>query len=300
MQKTTTYLMMIALMFVWGIEYIFAKQALDVMEPLTLVFFKYLLGLAICLSIKLKTEGRSLMRKKDIPVFIFCAIVGDIGYFSLEYTAMEFLPVSLITIVLALVPVLSVIVDRVVYKRKATWKIIAGIILSILGVALVIGMDYRVLFQGRLTGYLLAFGAVVTWNIYNFLTASLHDRYRTVTLTLNQILCTLLLAGPWALAHMPDPGRITAGTVGGILFLGLVATGIGFIIYVRVLHILGPTVTAVLSNFLPVTATLFGWLILKETILPLQMAGGAVMIAAGCLVIKEKGRLEELPDDRTN
>lgn len=300
MQKRTAYLLMIALMFAWGIEYIFAKQALDVMEPLTLVFFKYLIGFAVCMVIKLKTEGKSLMRRKDIPLFVFCAIAGEVGYFYLEYTAMEFLPVSLLTIILALVPALSFIVDKAVYKKKATGKIIAGILLSIAGVVLVIGTDYRVLFQGRLTGYLVAFGAVVSWNIYNFLTASLHDRYGTVTLTVNQLICTLLLTCPYAFAHMPDFNRVTLSTAGGILFLGLVGTGIGFLIYVRALHVLGPTVTAIVSNFLPVTATLFGWLILKEVISPLQMAGGAVVIAAGCLVIKEKGRLEELPDDRTN
>jgi drug/metabolite transporter (DMT)-like permease len=300
LQKRTAYLLMIALMFAWGIEYIFAKQALDVMEPLTLVFFKYLIGFAVCMVIKLKTEGKSLMRRKDIPLFVFCAIAGEVGYFYLEYTAMEFLPVSLLTIILALVPALSFIVDKAVYKKKATGKIIAGILLSIAGVVLVIGTDYRVLFQGRLTGYLVAFGAVVSWNIYNFLTASLHDRYGTVTLTVNQLICTLLLTCPYAFAHMPDFNRVTLSTAGGILFLGLVGTGIGFLIYVRALHVLGPTVTAIVSNFLPVTATLFGWLILKEVISPLQMAGGAVVIAAGCLVIKEKGRLEELPDDRTN
>jgi len=300
LQKRTAYLLMIALMFAWGIEYIFAKQALDVMEPLTLVFFKYLIGFAVCMVIKLKTEGKSLMSRKDIPLFVFCAIAGEVGYFYLEYTAMEFLPVSLLTIILALVPALSFIVDKAVYKKKATGKIIAGILLSIAGVVLVIGTDYRVLFQGRLTGYLVAFGAVVSWNIYNFLTASLHDRYGTVTLTVNQLICTLLLTCPYAFAHMPDFNRVTLSTAGGILFLGLVGTGIGFLIYVRALHVLGPTVTAIVSNFLPVTATLFGWLILKEVISPLQMAGGAVVIAAGCLVIKEKGRLEELPDDRTN
>jgi drug/metabolite transporter (DMT)-like permease len=42
---------------------------------------------------------------------------------------------------------------------------------------------------------------------------------------------------------------------------------------------------------------LFGWLILKETIQPAQMLGGAIVIAAGYLVIKEKGRLEELSHD---
>jgi len=296
-KKRNMYLLMIILVFAWGLEYIFAKQALAVMEPLTLVFFKYLIGFMVALIIKLKAEGKSLMRKKDIPIFLFCAVFGEVGYFYLEYTAMGFLPVSLVTIVLAFVPALSIIIDRAVFKKKITKKMTIGILLSIVGITLVIGVDYRILFQGRIIGYILAFGAVISWNLYNFLTASLHDRYESATLTLNQIICSLLLVWPYASAHMPDRETITIGAVGGILYLGILSTGIGFIIFVRALHVLGPTVTAIFSNFLPVTTTLFGWLILKETILPVQMLGGVIVIAAGYLVIKEKGRLEELSHD---
>lgn len=296
-QKRNMYLLMIVLVFAWGLEYIFAKKALNVMEPMTLVFFKYMIGTMVVLIIKLKTEGKSLMRKKDIPLFLFCAIFGEIGYFYFEYTAIGFLPVSLVTIVLAFVPALSIIIDKAVFKRKATKKMAVGILLSVIGIIFVIGVDYKILFQGRLVGYLLAFGAVITWNLYNFLTASLHDRYNSATLTLNQLICTILLVWPYAFTHLPEPGTLTMGVIGGILYLGILSTGFGFLIQVRSLHILGPTVTAIFSNFLPVTTTLFGWLILKETISPVQLAGGTIVIAAGYLVIKEKGRLEELSHD---
>ena len=36
--------------------------------------------------------------------------------------------------------------------------------------------------------------------------------------------------------------------------------------------------------------TIFGWLILKQTISPLQMLGGVIVITAGYIVIKEKGK----------
>ena len=290
------YLLMIILMFAWGLEYIFAKQALAVMETLTLIFIKYSIGFVVVLVIKLKSEGKSLIRKKDIPMFLFCAVFGDIGYFYLEYSAMDYLPISLITIVLAFVPALSILIDRVKYKRKLTAMMAFGVVFSVVGIVLVIGVDYKVLFQGRVIGYLLAFAAVISWNFYNFLTASLHERYGSATLTLNQLICTILLTWPYGLTHLPGRESITISVIGGLLYLGVLSTGFGFIIMVRSLHILGPTVTAIFSNFLPVTTTIFGWLILKETIAPVQMLGGAVVIAAGYIVIKEKGRAEELTE----
>lgn len=285
------------LMFAWGLEYIFAKHALNVFEPLTLLFFKYCIGFIIVLVIKLKMDGKSIVRKKDIPLFILCSIFGEIGYFSFEYTAMDYLPISLITIMLAFVPALSIAIEWVVYKKKATKGIGIGIFLSIIGVSLVIGVDYHVLFEGRIFGYLLALGAVITWNLYNFITASLHNRYECASLTLNQLTCTLLLTFPYAITHLPNQEAVTVGVIGGILYLGILGAGIGFIIQVKSLQILGPTASAMFSNFLPITATFFGWMILGETISFMQIVGGTIVITAGYIVIKEKGKLEELSHD---
>ena len=55
---------------------------------------------------------------------------------------------------------------------------------------------------------------------------------------------------------------------------------------------LGPTSSALYSDFLPVSTAVFGWIFLRESLSPLQMLGGAVVIAAGYIVIKEKGKID--------
>lgn len=285
---------MCLLVTAWGLDYIFAKQALTIMQPMELLFCKYAVGVIVAIVFKIKAGEKGFIRKKDILAFIACSIFGEIGYFAFEYTSMSYLPVSLITIILAFVPALSIIIERIVYKRKSTKLIVFGILLCVFGVALVIGVDYHILFEGRLIGYLLAFGAVFTWNAYNFMTASLHERYGSLTLTVNQLICTLLLLGPYALTHLPPAELITPEVIGGIIYLGVFSAGLGFIIQVKALHVLGPTTTALFSNFLPITATFFGWLFLHETISIVQIIGGVIVIAAGYIVISQKGKLEEL------
>lgn len=93
---------------------------------------------------------------------------------------------------------------------------------------------------------------------------------------------------------MPPFEAFTPTIIGGIIYLGLVNAGLGFMITVRSLHVLGPTSTALFSNFLPITSTFFGWILLSESISGLQIAGGIIVIAAACVVIKEKGKMEEL------
>ncbi|GAB1475413.1 DMT family transporter [Bacillota bacterium] len=287
-KKKIMYFLMVIMVLSWGLEYAFAKQALEAFEPITLLFFKYFIGLIILLFIKLKMEGRKFIKKKDIPMFLLCALFGEVGYFYAEYKAMSFLPVSIITIVLAFVPIVSLLIDRVIYKRKVTKKTVGGVLFCVVGIGLIIGVDLDVIFEGRIFGYILAFSAVIFWNVYNFITASLHERYGSVTLSFNQIVCALLLIWPYALTHLPEWDYVTPGIIWSILYLGLVSTAVGFVIVVKALHILGPTVTSMFSNFMPVTSTVFGWLLLKETIQPLQMLGGVIVITAGYFVIKDR------------
>lgn len=293
-EKILTYVLMSLLVTAWGFDYVIAKNVLKLFEPLTLLFVKYAIGFVLVFTIKMKTDRKGMVRKKDIPLFILCSLCGEIIYYFCEYTAMDYMPVSLITIILAFVPALSIIVEKVLFKRSVTKAMTIGIAVCIFGIVLVIGVDFQILFQGRIIGYLLAFGAVFSWNAYNFLTASLHERYTSITLTCTQLICTGLLLLPYAVHTMPSFEVFTPGVVGSLLYLGLVNAGLGFMISVRSLRVIGPTSTALFSNFLPITSTFFGWVLLNESISGLQIAGGVLVIISACVVIKEKGKTEEL------
>jgi drug/metabolite transporter (DMT)-like permease len=194
---------------------------------------------------------------------------------------------------LAFVPAVSILIEIIVYRVIPSRKLVIGILFSAVGVMLIIGVDLRALMEGRLIGYLFVFGAILAWNAYNFITARLHANYSSISLTVMQLACTVLLLSPYAYANFPGVQVFTPDIIGGIIYLGIFGAGIGFFIQVKALHILGPTTTALFSNFMPVVATIMGWILLNETISLLQGAGGVLVIAAGYFVIKEKGKAEE-------
>lgn len=297
-EKRTAFIMMCGLVCLWGLDYVFAKNALVILKPMCLLFLKYCVGFVLVAIVKFSQDRKSIVRVKDIPFFILCSVTGEILYFTCEYTAMDYIPVSLITIILAFVPAVSIIVERIVFKKKFTFKMAIGTVICIIGVCVVIGADFGVLLQGRFTGYLLAFGAVISWNAYNFITANVSRHYTGATMTFNQLLCTILILLPYALNNMPEIESFTPGVIGGIIYLGLGSAGLGYMILVRGLRTLGPTISAMFSNFLPVTATFFGWIFLGEAIGAVQIVGGIIVIVSSCIVIKEKGKMEEQSDDR--
>lgn len=292
--KKVIYVLMTLLVFMWGMEYIAAKSALDAIEPLSLVFVKYCVGLVFLIILKTIVDRRFPLKVRDIPILLICSLFGDVIYFGSEYAALSYLPVSVITIILAFVPCVSILIEMVIYKNKPTGGIILGVLASVVGVALVIGADIEELFQGKYIGYLFAFGAVLCWNIYNFVTKDLSEKYTPLDLTLLQQVCAIVLVLPYAIGHLPKAEVITPGVVSGVLYLGLVSAFIGFLIYVKAIEVIGPTPCALYSNFLPVTSTLFGWMILGEYVSPTQLIGGVIVIAGGGFVIGKKGKEEDI------
>lgn len=286
------HILMIFLVMLWGFDYVVAKFGMYDLTPTCLLFMRVSIGAIVLGIIKLVRRDMSLIKKRDIPILIACSMFGEILYFECEFNAMTYLPVSLLTILLAFVPALSVVIERVVFKRKANVKIIIGIIFCIVGIVFVIGADFSILFEGRMIGYLIAFGAVICWNVFNFLTAEL-DEYDSISLAFMQLLCAGLILAPFALHSMPAPEQWDGSLLIIVLYMGVVNAALGFVIYVYAIKVIGPTPAAVYSDFMPVTSAICGVIFLHETITPLQIAGGIIVVAAGYVVIREKGKLDE-------
>jgi drug/metabolite transporter (DMT)-like permease len=95
---------------------------------------------------------------------------------------------------------------------------------------------------------------------------------------------------PYTIANLPDVETVSSNVIFGILYLGIVSAFIGFLIYINAIDVIGPTPCALFSNFLPVTSTFFGWLLLNEYVSGMQLLGGAIVIASGAIVIWQKGK----------
>ncbi len=291
--RKIVYVLMTLLVFMWGLEFIVAKVALETIKPLSLVCLKYSISLVLLAIVKAVADRQWPLKRRDIPVLFLCSLFGEVIYFASEYGAMAYLPVSVITIILAFVPCVSIVIEAICYKNRPTFVIVIGVSASVIGVALVIAADFREIFQGKYIGYLFAFGAVICWNAYNFFTKDLSERYKPFDLTLLQQSCAVIIVLPYAITNLPDPELISAQLMAGVLYLGIGSSFVGFLIYVKAIHIIGPTPCALFSNFLPVTTTFFGFILLHEQISLIQLLGGVIVIVSGTFVIREKGREDQ-------
>lgn len=295
-KKRTAHLLMIFVVFLWGLDIVVAKDATSFLPPICVTFSKYAIGAVIIGAITIAKEGFSFVSKKDFPQLIICAITGQVLYSLFQYKALDFMAVSLITVMLAFVPTVSIILEKILYHRSANKKIYIGLFLSVIGVALTVGGDWKVILQGEVFGYLLCLGAILSWNCYNFITASFSNNYTPLSLSFNQMLCTSLIAMPFAIANMPEISSFSLIIVSEMVYIG-VSAGITFIIYIMAIHAIGPTAISIYSNLYPVTATILAWLFLNESIGMIQLIGGAIVIFSACFIIVEKNRLDKIHEN---
>ena len=64
--KKVIYALMTLLVFMWGMEYIAAKSALDAVKPLSLICIKYCVGLVFLMIIKMIVDRRFPLKVRDI------------------------------------------------------------------------------------------------------------------------------------------------------------------------------------------------------------------------------------------
>ncbi len=186
-----------------------------------------------------------------------------------------------------------VILLSIIFRVAAVFRLSVPLLYALIAPTLFFDWFQANYELASLIGYLLVLGAVFSWNAYNFITAGLSRKYRPLDLTLYQTICTALLALPFLLHDLPPASAFAGITLPVVLYLGCVSEGLGIMLYVNAINKLGPTPCALFSNMLPVSTVIFGWLILGEQIFPVQMVGGVIVVVAGILVIREKGRLDE-------
>ncbi len=77
----------------------------------------------------------------------------------------------------------------------------------------------------------------------------------------------------------------TATSFGWVLYLAVVPGALGFLVYFRLLHRLGPIEMGLIEYVIPPFAAVFGWLVLGEGLTP-TTGGGFLAILCGFLLVK--------------
>ena len=275
------HLIAILTVTIWGLTFISTKMlitnGLSPQDIFVLRFSMAYIGIWFISSKRLFASNL-----KDEFWLMLGGVCGGSLYFIAENTALQITQTSNVAFLICTAPLLTILLSMVFYKKdeRPTKQLILGSILALLGVGLVIFNGSFILKINPL-GDLLTLLAALSWAFYSLIIRKMTGRYSTVFMTRKIFFYGLLTVLPMFLIHpMALHGEVMMRPVvwGNLLFLGLLASLICYVLWNIVLKQLG---TMLSSNYIylnPLVTMVASVLILNERITGVALAGAACII----------------------
>lgn len=134
-------------------------------------------------------------------------------------------------------------------------------------------------------GLVISLIAAATFVMLILLNKPLADTYGGIRAAQMQMTGAGLLIVPFVLASdIPSPEASWLW----LIVLGVVHTGVAIAVYLSCLSVVGATITGVLGYLEPTTAVVWAWLVLGERPSAATLVGGAAILSAGLLVVRNE------------
>ena len=283
--RTRDWLLLVFLSLLWGASFFFAAVAVRDIPPLTLVLARVSIAALILLAITRAlghTLPKGLVAWRSYAVL---AILNNLIPFSLIFYGQTRIASALASVLNATTPLFALILARLFAGEALTAAKLGGVLLGILGVAILMGPAVLSANAGSTIGMLCVLGAAFSYGLSALWMRRLRDTPPMVS-ALSQLLCSTLLLLPVAAAvdrfwELGMPGLPAASAVLGLAAL---STALAYIVFFRISAAAGPSNVMLVTLLIPVSATALGALVLGERLAANQIAG-ALVIASALLVI---------------
>lgn len=262
----------------WGIAFVSTEVLLPIVGPMTIGFIRFLMAVLILIPVAIYKKENLKVEKKDFKYFGIGGIVGIAMYFYFENTGIGYVSATPASLIIALIPIATLIGDKIIYKRILSKTDILAVSISLIGVYFIIGADLKNSFSGSIKGYVYMFGAVVCWVVYSASTKILFEKYSYIVINIYQILVSLVIFFPFSFLEENLWSEFDFIIIGNLIFLGVFCSTIAFVFYSMAMDYLGIYETALYINFLPIVTIIFSYFYLGNTIAPQQIFGGALVI----------------------
>lgn len=267
---------------VWGSTFISSKKLLTLYTPSQILLTRFLLAYGALWL--LRPRKLSLTRKQE-AMFLLLGLAGCSLYFYTENTALTYTLASNVSIIVAAAPIFTAVLAHFAGEERFRSSTLWGFLVAFSGVVLVVCNGTFVLKLSP-KGDLLALLAAACWAVYSVLLRRTGGGMDPILVTRRTLFWGILTALPMVMlegAPYPTAPLLTPMVAGNFLFLGLIGSGLCYVLWNNAFRLLGVVTT---NNFIylnPFVTIVTAHFFLNESISPLALLG-AVLITVGVVV----------------
>ena len=277
---TRGWLLFAAMAVLWGMPYLFIKQAVDSYSPASVVVGRTLLAALVLLPFALRQKALRPAFAKIGWVLAFAAI-EIAGPFLLLAHAEQTLPSGLTGLLVATVPLFAAVIaftggDRAILKPVRT----TGLIIGFVGVGVIVAGPG--LAAGGTTA-LIAIGEVLLVAILYAIAPFIVARKLSAVPSVGTITVSLGAVGLFYLpiALLTQHRVPTLQSTISLVALAILCTAVAFIVFFALIAHVGPARAPLFTYVNPVVAVILGVIILGEPI-GLGLLIGFPLVIVGC------------------
>jgi drug/metabolite transporter (DMT)-like permease len=287
--RAADYARLITVPAIWGGTFVAGKIVVTTLTPLMGSFARYLIACVALLVAAFALEGGlpRLSGRQWLATFVL-GLFGVFAYNLFFMGALTKLPASRAALIIALNPAITIAISAVVLGERLSARRWAGVMLALLGVAIVVSRgDFASLAGGSVgAGELFMFAAVISWALYTILGRKVLGGLSPLAATNYAALWGTLLLGAVAAPGFDSlhPAQFDWRMIVSLLYLGVLGTALAFVWYYMSVKKVGASSASIFNNLVPVFGVAISVLVLDEPLLPSMLIGGAIAIAGVMMV----------------
>ena len=274
----TAYVVLILANVVYGSSYAVSRVVLEHMGPATLSFCRLAIGSLVLVPLALaqRREDRPLSRSDRWSIF-WMGLSG-FGNWGLRLST-----ATNAALLITVEPVSLILLSPLVLGERLTRREGVGALLTVVGATVVVlngipGATVAIARHWR--GDLLLVLSGAAYAGYSLFGRDVLARHRAVPVTAWSILWGLVVMAPFTVAEWVAGERPewTQAVIIGTLYLGIVITALGYLIWNWGLERVEAPRLAIFVNIQPLSGALLGVLALRETLTIYTVAGGVLIL----------------------
>jgi drug/metabolite transporter (DMT)-like permease len=279
--NTANMLRLVVLAAIWGSSFLFMRISAPVLGPGMLIELRVgFAALFLCLM--------GLMLKKRLYLAENWKHYLILGFFNSAFPFLLFayaastLTASVLSVLNATAPMWGALIGALWERQSISPRKALGLVLGTCGVALLVGFDA----VATKPGAGIAIGAALVAAVSYSVASAYAKSARAVEPFANahgSMWAATLIAIP-AMLFIPMKSTPTIGVMGAALALGVMCTGVAYIIYFRLIEEVGTTSALTVTFLNPLFGILWGALFLGEVVGWYTIAGAAIVITGTALV----------------
>lgn len=266
--KNFSYIGIFALifaMFIWASSFIALKNAMNDLEPFTVIFFRMFIA-SLCFIYFIKDFLKYDFTKNDIKYIVLLAFFEPCLYFIFEAKAIQLTTASQVGMITSLMPVITAMAAGYFLKELISKQLIFGSLIALSGaVWLSLQAVSTMSAPNPILGNFFELLAMICGAGYTIVARYLSDKYSALFITSIQVFIGTIFFFPLFIYEYVNTGlNFTLNAFLCVLYLGVVVTLGGYGLYNYALTKIEASKAAVFIYLIPVFTLVLAYFFLNE------------------------------------